>query len=119
MPWDTTCQAERNFSALAHLIGDLRSKMFASKVEQRMVFIRLNRHLIGEIRELDAAAAQARVSAAKSAHRSVAAQEERSNISVVNYRIGTTNSHVDRISLLPALVQSFLGIFFLCVLLLF
>ena len=39
-------QAERNFSALAHLIGDLRSNMLASKVERRMVFIRLNRHLL-------------------------------------------------------------------------
>ena len=38
-------QAERNFSALAHLIGDLRSNMLASKVE-RMIFIRLNRHLV-------------------------------------------------------------------------
>ena len=39
------CQAERNFSALAHLIGNLRSNMIASKVE-RMMFIRLNRHLV-------------------------------------------------------------------------
>ena len=39
------CQAERNFSALAHLIGDLRSNMLASKVE-RMMFIRLNKHLV-------------------------------------------------------------------------
>ena len=39
----TSCQAERNFSALAHLIGDLRRSMLASKVE-RMMFIRLNRH---------------------------------------------------------------------------
>ncbi|CAM9227118.1 unnamed protein product, partial [Ascophyllum nodosum] len=37
----TSCQAERNFSALVHLIGDLRGRMLASKVE-RMVFIRLN-----------------------------------------------------------------------------
>ena len=37
------CQAQPNFSALAHLIGDLRSNMLTSKVE-RMMFIRLNRH---------------------------------------------------------------------------
>ena len=60
----TSCQAERNFSALAHLIGDLRSSMLASKVE-RMMFIRLNRHLIDEFRELDAAVAQARAGVAK------------------------------------------------------
>ena len=60
----TSCQAERNFSALAHLISDLRSRMLASKVE-RMTFIRLNRHLIDEVRELDAAAAQARARIAK------------------------------------------------------
>ena len=39
-----SCQAERNFSALAHLIGDLRSNMLAAKVER--MFIRLNRHLV-------------------------------------------------------------------------
>ena len=77
----TTCQAERFFSALAHLVDDLRSRMLVSKVE-RIVFIRLNRHLIGEVRELDAAVAQARARVAKSAQISVAAQEERSNMSV-------------------------------------
>ena len=77
----TSCQAERNSSALAHLIGDLHSRMLASKVERTM-FIRLNRHLIDEIRELDAAVAQARARVAKSAQISVSAQEERSNISV-------------------------------------
>ena len=40
-----SCQAERKFSALAHLIGDLRSTMLARKVE-RIVLIRLNRHLV-------------------------------------------------------------------------
>ena len=55
--------------------------MLANKVE-RMVFIRLNRHLIGEVRKLDAAAAQTRARLAKSAQISVAAQEERSNMSV-------------------------------------
>ena len=74
-------QAERNFSALAHLIGDLRSNMLASKVE-RMMFIRLNRHLVDEVHELDAANAQARARVAKSAQKSAAAQQERSNMSV-------------------------------------
>ena len=77
----TSCQADRNFSALAHLIGDLRSRMLASKVE-RMMFIRLNRHLTNEVRELDAAVAQARARAVKSAQKSMAAQEERSNMSI-------------------------------------
>ena len=76
----TSCQAERNFSALAHLIGGLCSRMLVSKVE-RMMFIRLNEHLIDEVRELDAAVAQARARVAKSAQKSVA-QEERSNMSV-------------------------------------
>ena len=67
------------FSALAHLIGDLHSSMLASMVE-RMMFIRLNRHLIDEVRELDATVAQARARVAKSAKKSVAAQKERSNI---------------------------------------
>ena len=40
-----SCQAERNFSALAHLSGDLHSNMLASKVE-RMMFIRLSRHMV-------------------------------------------------------------------------
>ena len=30
------CQVEHNLLALAHLIGDLRSKMLASKVERMM-----------------------------------------------------------------------------------
>ena len=75
----TSRQAERNFSALAHLIGDLRSSMLASMVD-RMMFIRLNRHLIDEVRELDAAVAKARATVAKSTQKSVAAQEERSNM---------------------------------------
>ena len=106
----TSRQAERNVSALAHLIGNLRSSMLASMVE-RMMFIRLNRHLIDEVRELDAAVAQARATVAKSAQKSVAAQEKRSNMSRLIYRIDAMNGHVDRISHLPALVQSFLGIF--------
>ena len=77
----TSCQAERFFSALAHLIGDLRSTMLVYKVE-RMMFIWLNRHLVDEVRELDAAVEQARARVAKSAQKSMAAQEERSNKSV-------------------------------------
>ena len=60
----TRCQAERNFSALAHPIGDLRSTMLASKVE-RMMFIRLDRHLIDKVRELNAAVAQAQATVAQ------------------------------------------------------
>ena len=77
----TCCQAERNFSALSHLICDLRISTLASKVEL-MMFIRLNRHLIDEVREWDAAVAHARARVAKNAQKSVAAQEETSNISV-------------------------------------
>ena len=40
-----SCQVERNFSALGHLIGDLSNNMLASKVE-RVVFIQLNMHLV-------------------------------------------------------------------------
>ena len=76
-----SCQAERNLSALAHLIGNLRSNMLASKVE-RMMFIRLNMHLVDEVHELDAANAQARARVAKSAQKSAAAQQERSSMSV-------------------------------------
>ena len=68
----TTCQVKRFFSALAHLVGDLRSWMLASKVEG-MMFIWLNRNLIGEFHELDAAVTYARARVAKSAKISVAA----------------------------------------------
>ena len=44
----TSCQAERNFSALALLIGNMRSSMGAFKVEQ-MMFLRLNQRCIPEI----------------------------------------------------------------------
>ena len=64
-----------------HPTGDLRSRMLASKVE-RIMFIRPNRHLMDEVRELDAAVAQARARVAKSAQIFVAAQEERPNMSV-------------------------------------
>ena len=46
------------------------------------MFIPLNRNLVDEVRGLDAALAQARARVAKSAQISVAAQEERSNMSV-------------------------------------
>ena len=78
----TSCQAERNFSAPAHLIGDLRSNMRASTVE-RMMFIRLNRHMVDEVRNLDAAKAKAQARVANSAEQSAAAQQERANM-VVN-----------------------------------
>ena len=55
--------------------------MLASK-DERIMFIRLNRHLIDEVRKLDAAVAQARARVAKSAQISVAAKEEGSNLSV-------------------------------------
>ena len=51
--------------------------MLASKVE-RMMFIRLNRQLVYEVHELDAANAQARARVAKSAQKSATAQQERS-----------------------------------------
>lgn len=41
----TSCQAERNFSALKLVVSDLRSSMSPAKVEQT-VFLRLNRQLI-------------------------------------------------------------------------
>ena len=44
----TSCQAERNLSALALLIGNMRSCMGAFKVEQVM-FLRLNQRCIPEI----------------------------------------------------------------------
>ena len=77
----TSCQAERNFSPLAHLIGDLYSNMLASKVE-RMVFIRLNRHMVDEVRDMDAAKAKAQARVAKSATQSAAAQQEMANMVV-------------------------------------
>ena len=43
----TSCQAERKFSVLANLIGDLRINRFASNVEH-MMFIRLNEHMVDE-----------------------------------------------------------------------
>ena len=56
VPWDRDHQLSGRaiFSAPTHLIGDLRSTMLAYKVEHVM-FIRLNRHLVDEVRKLDAA----------------------------------------------------------------
>ena len=55
--------------------------MLASKVE-RMVVIRLNRHLVDEVRELDAAVVQTRARVPKSVQITVAAQEEWLKMSV-------------------------------------
>ncbi|CAN0402011.1 unnamed protein product [Scytosiphon promiscuus] len=77
----TSCQAERTFSALAHLISHLRCNMLPSKVE-RMMLIRLNRHLVAEVRELDAAVAKARATATKTAQSAQVAQESRANKTV-------------------------------------
>ena len=55
----TSCQAERCLLALAHLVGQLHSNMIAREVE-RTIFVRLNRHMVDEVRELNAAKAQAR-----------------------------------------------------------
>lgn len=48
----TSCQAERNFSLLSFLIGNLRSSMLPLKVE-RMMFLRLNRLFIPEVKNLN------------------------------------------------------------------
>ena len=77
----TSCQAARNFSALAHLIGDLRSNMLASKVE-RMMFIRLNSTWLTRSTGWTPRNAQARARVAKSAQKSAAAQQEGSSMSV-------------------------------------
>ena len=59
----------------------MRCNMLASKVK-RMMFIRLNWHMVDEVRDLDAAKANAQASVAKSAKQSVAAQQERANMVV-------------------------------------
>ena len=41
----TSCQAERNFSALKHVVSDMRAGTLPHKVE-KMLLLRLNRHLI-------------------------------------------------------------------------
>ena len=55
--------------------------MLAYKVK-RMMFIRLNRHLVDEVRSLDAAVEQARARVARSTQQSAAAQAEGSNVSI-------------------------------------
>ncbi|CAN0247882.1 unnamed protein product [Ascophyllum nodosum] len=47
----TNCQAERNFLALSFLISSLRSSISPGKVE-RLMFLRLNRALIPEVKAL-------------------------------------------------------------------
>ena len=47
-----------------------------------MMFIRLNKHMVDEVRDLDAAKAKAQARVAKSAKQSAAAQQERVNMVV-------------------------------------
>ena len=60
----TSCQAERNFSALAFLIGSLRSSMLPGKVE-RLMFLRLNRLYIPEVKALHDAVEANKAAAAR------------------------------------------------------
>ena len=77
----TRCQGERNFSALANLIGDLRGNMLASEVE-RVMLMRLNKHMVDKVRDLDAAKAKAKARVAKNAKQSATAQQKRANMVV-------------------------------------
>ena len=72
-------QAERNSSALAHLIGDLRSNMLGRGHDVHSAEQALG---CDEVHELDAANAQTRARVAKIAQKSAAAQQERSSMSV-------------------------------------
>ena len=73
------------------------------------------RVLIGEVRELDAAVAQARARVAKSAQISVAAQEERSNMSV-DLTVQVPLMVMWNVSLVCLPLFSLFSVFFLCVL---
>ena len=108
----TRCQAERRFSALAHLIGDLRSRILTSKVERNGFH--------SPEQALDWRGP--RIGRCCRAGTSYGSQEctdihggAGGEVEYVgwSYRTDTTNGHVDRISRLPALVQSFLVLFFL------
>lgn len=72
----TSCQAERNFSALKHVVSDMRAGTLPHKVE-KMLLLRLNRHLIPGfaevVKQLEALKAKCDVHAAVS----VAAQNAR------------------------------------------
>ena len=48
----TSCQTERNLSALSFLIGSLRSSISPGKVERLLMFLRLNRLFVPEVKKL-------------------------------------------------------------------
>ena len=60
----TSCQAERNFSALSNVIGTLRSSMLPLKVE-KMWFLRLNKLFIKEVKALHDAVEANKAAAAR------------------------------------------------------
>lgn len=64
----SSCQAERNFSTMGYLVGPLVSSMLPCKVE-RMMFLRLNRRFIPEVRALHDAAAGKQAAAVKCARK--------------------------------------------------
>ena len=47
----TSCESERNFSALKLIVSDLRAKSSPGKVE-KTIFLRLNKHLIYGLRKV-------------------------------------------------------------------
>ena len=48
----TSCQAERNFSAVSFLIGSLRSSISPGKLEPLVIFLRLKKLFIPEVKTL-------------------------------------------------------------------
>ena len=79
----TSCQAERNFSTLSTLIGSLRSSMLTSKKVERMMFLRLNRLFIPEVRALNDAVVANKAAAARCKEKVMAMEEATAGTPVI------------------------------------
>jgi hypothetical protein len=69
----TSCQPERNFSTLGHVVSDLRSSTASWKVDM-LLFLRMNRHMIPEVAALQQAQQQRKSQAAANARAAAAVQ---------------------------------------------
>ncbi|CAM9349337.1 unnamed protein product, partial [Pylaiella littoralis] len=70
----TSCQAERNFSALKQVLSDMRAGTLPRKIEQ-MLLLRLNRHLIPGFAKVERELAALKARHDANAKAAVAAQQ--------------------------------------------
>ena len=79
----TSCQAERNVSALKQVLRDMRAGALPRKIEQMMLLLRLNRHLIPDFAKVERELAALKARHDANAKAAVAVQQAREGSTTV------------------------------------